>query len=762
MTGAGGPVPPPDLRPAAPGPWLAALHALPHPAMLADAEGRVALVNAALLAMLGLPPHTALAGRPLQELFRMLAFRGLYGPGDPEELARAAQAIDRSQPQRRSLCTEDGRWFDIASNPLPEGGWVCIATEQTAPRRQEAALLARLRELHEALHRLPAGFGLYDPEHRLRLFNNTYERLLLLPPGTLRAGLGLAEVVALIQRHQSMGPGDLEIFAARLGFDRNRRHEGMRQRQDGRTIRFVSIPMPEGGFLVTLEDVTSLREAENEAKRRAALLDGVLAALPHGVCVYGPDQRLRLVNAAYRALMPSVAPQPGDHLRELCRRGMASFTDAESLDSIYRRQLDFTRPAYKRVRQDGTAISGRTAPLPDGGHISVVSDITALHQAEEAARQRAGLLQAMVDSMRQGVCLFDREHRVVVANALAARMIGLAPEEMAPGTPLQTLRRLQYERGEFGQGADAEGYYEEISLEPGLKLDHFLRTRPNGQVIEMSTDPTPDGGHVRVYADVTEERQARAELERARAVAEEANAAKNRFLATMSHELRTPLNAVIGFSEALATDPGGPDVAEFATAIHDAGRHLLALIDEILEVAKAGAGTVRVETRALYLPSVLEGAARLMRQSAEAAGVALLLAPLPAGLPRARAEERRLRQVLLNLLSNAVKFTPAGGQVSLEAEALPGDGVEIRVRDSGIGIEPDQVERAFEPFVQLETSHARRYGGSGLGLYLARALAQSMGATLVLESRRGEGTLARLRLAPATAPTPSPATEPTA
>ncbi|MFB9969244.1 PAS-domain containing protein [Pseudoroseomonas cervicalis] len=477
---------------------------------MADAAGRVALVNAALLAMLGLPPDTALAGRPMAELFRLLAFRGLYGPGDPEELARSAQAIDRAQPQRRSLRAEDGRWFDIASNPLPGGGWVCVATEQTAPRQQEAALMQRLRELHEALRRLPAGFGLYDAGHRLRLFNDTYETLLLLPPGTLRPGLHLAEVVALIQRHQPMGPDDLQIFADRLGFDRNRRHEGMRQRQDGRSIRFASIPMPEGGFLVTLEDVTSLRAAENEAKRRAALLDGVLAALPHGVCVYGADQRLRMANAAYDRLMPEAASRPGEHLREICRRAMAGFADDEALEAIYRRQLDFARPAHKRVRHDGTAISGLTAPLPDGGHISVVSDITALHQAEEAARQRAALLQAMVDSMRQGVCLFDRQHRVVVANALAARMIGLAPEEMAPGTPLQTLRRLQYERGEFGQGADAEGYYEEISLEPGLKLDHFLRTRPNGQVIEMSTDPTPDGGHVRVYTDVTEESAGRA------------------------------------------------------------------------------------------------------------------------------------------------------------------------------------------------------------------------------------------------------------
>jgi PAS domain S-box-containing protein len=742
-----GPASPP--RPAgAPGAvWLAALEALPSPVLVVDGGGRVALANAAMQALLGLPPSAPPQGRPVAELLRLAADGGRLGPGGAEALA--GPAPQRGEAGRRGLLAAGGRWFDVTCTPLPDGGWVSQAVEAAGP---PAGTEERLRQVQEALRLLPVGIGLYDAGRRLSLFNEAYEQVLALPPGTLQPGMPFTAVVEAVLRHQRVDEAGQELFESRIGLDRSVRQDSLRQRADGRSIRSISLPVAGGGFLVALEDVTTLRAAENEARRRAALLDGVLAALPHGVCVYGADRRLSMVNAAYRALMPESAAQPGEHLRDIIRRGLEHAFPPDTSDteeSILRRQFDFGSGPHKRVRRDGVVLSGRTAALPDGGHISVVSDVTALQQAEQAAQQRADLLQAMLDSLRLGVILFDRGHRIVAANALAQKMTGLSREELAPGTHLNRLRDLQYARGEFGQGPEADRIYRDRAVGAVPRLDRFTRTRADGTVIEVSTDPTPDGGYVRIYADVTEERRGRVELERARAAAEEADMAKGRFLATMSHELRTPLNAVIGFSEALAGEPGPPHVVEFATVILEAGRHLLSLIDELLTVAQTGTGAVPVETRALFLPSILEGAVRLMRQQAEAAGVALTLSAPPPGLPRAQAEERRLRQVLINLVSNAVKFTPAGGSVTLCAGALPEGGVEIQVRDTGIGIDAGQVERAFEPFVQLETSHARRYGGSGLGLYLARALAQSMDATLVLDSVRGEGTVARLRLSPA-------------
>ncbi|MDJ0388928.1 PAS-domain containing protein [Roseomonas sp. E05] len=731
----------------------AALQALPSAACVFDAAGRVVLANEAARQMLNLASASELLGRREAELARLLAFRGLYGPGDPEAQARAALAVDRSRPQHRTVRSTGGRWFEISSVPLQGGGWLGLVTDVTSHRQAEALALERLRVSSLALQQTPTGLGLYDAGRQLCLFNQAYEHLLGLPQGTLRTGLSFEAITEIMIAHNPLDEEARKIFATRRLQDRSRPHSSVRVRLDGTAIRSLSQPVPGGGFLVALEDVTPLRQAEDEAKRRAALLDGVLAALPHGVCVYGPDHRLRMVNAAFQRIMAGSELAIGEHLLDICRRREAAeeFEDREIPEEVFRRQFDFDRPPVTRIRRNGTVLTGRSAPLPDGGHLSVVTDVTALHRAEAEAQRRADLLQAMLDSMRHGVCLFDKDNRLVAANQLASRMIGLTPEELAPGVHLDTLRELQYRRGEFGTGLEAERIYRERAAGAVPRRDRFSRTRTDGTVIEVSTDPTPDGGFVRTYTDVTEERRARAEIERARSAAEEANAAKSRFLATMSHELRTPLNAVIGFSEALASESGPPHVVEFAGSILEAGRHLLSLIDEVLEVAQAGTGAVPVETRPLYLPSVLGGVLRLMRSTAEAAQVTLTLDPLPA-LPRALADERRLRQVLLNLLANAVKFTPAGGAVRLAAATLPDGVVEISVADTGIGIESGQIERAFEPFVQLETSHARRYSGSGLGLYLARALAQSMGATLTLESRRGEGTTARLRLAAATQP----------
>jgi signal transduction histidine kinase len=726
--------------------------AMPAAVMVFDSTQRLMLLNDAARALLALQEGEDLRGSCREPLIRRLAYRGLYGNGDPEAHARAVLEMGADQPPRRLVCATDGRWFEIARVPLPAGSWATLFTDVTQHRQAETAARERLHLFGTALRQNPSGIAIYDRQQQLLLFNEAYETLLELPAGTLRPGLACEAVTALAIRNAPLDPEALEFFAALGSADRRQRLQFVRAQSGGVAVRATTQPLPDGGLLVALEDVTLLRQAEDEAKRRAAMLDGILAALPYGVCVYGPDHRLRMVNAAFRRILGDDEVILGEHLLDILRRREAAggYVTPEPPEEVYKRQFHFDRPPTTRLRIDGTVLTGRTAPLPDGGHISVISDVTALQRAETEAQQRAALLQVMMDNMRHGVCLFDRDSRVVAANALACRLTGLTPEELAPGVSLHELRRLQFERGQFGTGPEAERIFHTRAGGVLRTLETFTRTTADGRVIEVSTDPTPDGGFVRIYTDVTAERRALSEIEQARAAAEEASQAKTRFLATMSHELRTPLNAVIGFSEALIADPSPQQVTEFAGSILEAGKHLLSLIDEVLAVARADTGALQIETRALLLPPVLESVVRLMRPTADAAGITLVLEP-PPELPRIRADERRLRQILLNLLANAVKFTPSGGEVRMAAAAGP-EGVEVTVSDSGIGMAPEQVERAFEPFVQLETSHARRYGGSGLGLYLARVLAQAMEASLTLDSRRGAGTIARLRLATAMQP----------
>lgn len=750
--------PPPDPLPIPELPVaVAALAAAPISIVVFDAGDRLRFANAEMLRQLNMPSDTVLLGRTQRELSRLIAFRGLLGSGDPELLAEQLLAVDRSRPHRRTSRCADGRWFDFISEPLPDGGFVSYAFDVTQHRRAEEEALERNRQLEVALRHQHTGIGLYDATRRLLRHNEAYEQALGLVPGTLRPGATLDEVHQHMLARHGNDPLVLASVEERGRIDRSRPHDEIRLLPNGRAVRNISRPLPDGGFLVTVEDVTPLRRAENEARHRAATLRGVLAALPYGVSVYDAGHRLTMVNDAYQRILKGAELKVGDHLMDLCRAHEAAgeYGPGVTAEEVYRRQFEYTDTPRQRIRPNGTVLAVRSAPLPDGGHINVVADVTALHQAEAQAQHRADLLRAMLDNMRHGVCLFDRDLRVVARNDLALTLSGLRADEMVPGAHIDTLRDLQFQRGEFGSGAAAAAAYEARTrmIDPRAR-ERYTRTRADGTVIEISSDPTPDGGFVRTYTDITEERRIRAEMEQARRAAEEANSAKTRFLATMSHELRTPLNAVIGFSEALLADDRLPEEAlEFSSAILEAGRHLLSLIDDILQVAQIGSGDLPVQTRPLFLPSLLESAVRLVRGVAEVAQVTLTLESCPDDLPRTLGEERRLRQVLLNLLSNAVKFTPVDGEVHVSAAALPDGDVEVTVRDTGIGIDPEQLPRAFEPFVQLETTHDRRYGGSGLGLYLARAFARAMGGELTLDSARDQGTTARLRLLRAPAPT---------
>jgi signal transduction histidine kinase len=239
-------------------------------------------------------------------------------------------------------------------------------------------------------------------------------------------------------------------------------------------------------------------------------------------------------------------------------------------------------------------------------------------------------------------------------------------------------------------------------------------------------------------------------LRRARDEAEAANKAKSEFLATMSHELRTPLNAIIGFSELMMRGVLGPvgneNYLSYIKDIHLSGRHLLDIINDILEFSKAEAGKLELLECEVDVAEVVAALLRLIGPKARDAGL-VLRDRLPQGLSRLWCDERKLKQMLLNLLSNAVKFTPAGGTIELEVAETPA-GFAISVRDTGIGIAKSDLGRVLRPFVQVENSLSRRHEGTGLGLTLVKSMAEIHDGSLTLESELGRGTVARLAFPP--------------
>jgi two-component system cell cycle sensor histidine kinase PleC len=233
------------------------------------------------------------------------------------------------------------------------------------------------------------------------------------------------------------------------------------------------------------------------------------------------------------------------------------------------------------------------------------------------------------------------------------------------------------------------------------------------------------------------------ELEEARHRAEAANEAKSQFLAITTHELRTPLNAIIGFTDLMQNGTFGriepARYREYVTDIHSAANQLLAIINDMLDMAKVEQGKMTLRDEPVELKSLIDGTLRVMSERAQMALVALG-SDLPDEPVTLRADARALRHILLNLLSNAVKFTPAGGAVSLRLHRPPKGGIELTVADTGIGMAPEHIAVALTPFAQVENAYTRKYEGTGLGLPLVKSLVELHGAELAIDSRLGAGT----------------------
>lgn len=365
--------------------------------------------------------------------------------------------------------------------------------------------------------------------------------------------------------------------------------------------------------------------------------------------------------------------------------------------------------------------------------------------AREAARAQSAevRLADALENSGEGVILTGSDGRVIIANRQIGEFFPNLAEHLVGFDLKSTLHLLEDELLEQ-QEAPAAGTITSMLQSGAFTTERQLHDE---RWIRLNGEPTREGGYMIFVSDFTALKNREIHYMRAKQAAEEASASKTRFLANMSHELRTPLNAIIGFSEIITNQIFGKiengRYVDYARDILRSGRHLLDVINDVLDLTKSEAGRMSFNPQPVDLRYVLLDCAKMIQQQCAEKNIALLLPELKAPIP-VMGEKAKLRQIFLNLLSNAVKFTDTGG-VSIKT-ASDGDGVLVSVTDTGIGMSKEGISVAMIPFAQVDNRLARKYEGTGLGLTLTKNLVELHRGELTIESEPGKGTMVTVRL----------------
>jgi PAS domain S-box-containing protein len=400
-----------------------------------------------------------------------------------------------------------------------------------------------------------------------------------------------------------------------------------------------------------------------------------------------------------------------------------------------------------------TTASGRHAwvraigrPETDGENVVAIhgtfQDITESRRREQAVARLKTRFEAIFDNSESLIFIKDREGRLQLVNRAYRAASGIESVDGLRDGDLYTPETAEalstVDQGVFATGEPFFG-------------EETIRFGDGREIVYLSSkflieDPViGDRVLVGIATDITAQKQQAAALETARQQAEEANAAKSRFLATMSHEIRTPMNGVVGMAEILEAQMQVPERRRMMRVIRESGEVLMALLNDILDLSKIEAGGMQLETAPFHLGDIARQVEALHASRAEAHGTRLKIRP-GHGIDAPRlGDAHRLRQILHNLVGNAVKFTE-GGEITIAMRALAGDAVELAVSDTGIGMSAEAQARIFEEFAQAGTDTARQYGGTGLGLTIVKRLVDAMQGRIDVASAPGEGSRFTLTL----------------
>ena len=493
------------------------------------------------------------------------------------------------------------------------------------------------------------------------------------------------------------------------------------------------------------------------------LLGRILDSVGTAACYIDPEERIQTWNRNYERFFPEhegLLHRGWPYEQNLRRyfEANSSAMDAAHFEELLAAGLErhrgTTQPSLFQ-KKDGRRLKSQVVRFADGGCLKTWTDETATHSVREPSAPDAPL-----SAFGYGVSVFDRNGRFVRANRQLEELFPRAVDLFHGQTSYADhLRR-------YAETAFAESERDKIHVligrgdPPAQPLDRpLVIRRRDGGWLQLEERRLFDGSLNALWLDISTVKSLEAtneelnrlvgELTEARLKAESANRVRSEFVAMLSHELRTPLHTIIGFAEVireLAGRKAGLDsFIDHANDILDSGHRLLGAIDEMLDLARMGAGRIRLDVREIDPEKLLATCARLAADEATSRGVEISVAVTP-GCPTIWADEPALRKVLLNFLSNGIKFTPQGGRISLEAQPADGGRVKLIIADTGIGIPADRLTGIFEPFTQLDASYRREAEGVGIGLALVRELVEYMDGEVAISSEFGRGTVVEVTL----------------
>ncbi len=667
---------------------------------------------------------------------------------------------------------------------LNDGGTLQIWTDISEIRSKEREVeesQKKVREAEEkisnAINSMPHGITMWDENMKLVMFNDYANEVWSKGKVKMNVGTSYSDYMKQSKKYKflTFNKKSDEDDYYKNAVERRKKFKGVFTTEtppfyDGSIWQSTSTRLPDGGVFSILSNITEIKQREASLKQ----LSDAIEVTPNAILLWDKDHKLVMGNKVAKEIQKKwgfdlkEGVDRNKMLEHVEKVGLLKIPEGMTSKEYYRGRINLSKSGNNNIFEqsftDDTSWIVSETKLDDGGQLLVYSDITELKEkekqikeAQELVRQTEQKMSEALNSMPHGISLWNKDDVLERANTLAYNIHkGTGIKNYVPGMTFKEQQESQkkYNFFKFDSEKEKETFFKNaIENRKNIKGTKTFETPQfyDGSYWQATIRRLDDGGIFTIFSDITELKKREEELNKtiteldvAREKANAANQTKSQFLANMSHELRTPLNAIIGLTEMLkedAADDGLDDFEEPLDRVFNAGKHLLTLINDVLDLSKIEAGRVELFNETFELNQILDDVMKTSSPLAQKNGNELVI-DYKTDIDFVTADQTRVKQVVLNLISNACKFTEKG-KISVGVNKIVQDGgdlISIDVSDTGIGMSEEQMSRLFNSFVQADSSTTRKYGGTGLGLTISKQLAILMGGDVVVNSELGKGT----------------------